>query len=109
MNAKNTKGVIGAVVVVLAVVVLAVYLQPAQAQREGEGVRAMGKPHYTVVYTEGHNLIVTDNLANTLFFYTIDKDKPIGSELKLRGSVDLNQVGKPEIKPVTVNLEKPKE
>jgi uncharacterized protein (TIGR03000 family) len=56
-------------------------------------------PHYTVVMTEGHNLIVTDNRSNTLYFYTIDKDKEVGSELKLRGSIDLNQVGKPAIRP----------
>jgi hypothetical protein len=47
-------------------------------------------------------LIVTDNATNTLYFYTIDKDKEIGSELKLRASLDLNQVGKPVIKPTTV-------
>ncbi|HYV34139.1 MAG TPA: hypothetical protein VE988_00460, partial [Gemmataceae bacterium] len=54
-------------------------------------------PHYTVVETQGHNLLVTDNKTNKLYFYTIDKDKEIGSDLKLRGSIDLNQVGKPEI------------
>ena len=58
-------------------------------------------PHYTVIETEGHNLIVTDNQSNTLYFYTIDKDKEVGSELKLRGTVDLTQVGKPVIKPTT--------
>jgi len=39
---------------------------------------------------------------NTLYFYTIDQGKEIGSELKLRGTIDLNQVGKPVIKPATV-------
>jgi hypothetical protein len=74
--------------------------EPAQAQqRGGKAAAEVAGPHYTVVETEGHNLIVTDNKSNTVYFYTIDKDKEIGSELKLRGSVDLTQVGKPTIKP----------
>ena len=63
-----------------------------------------GIPHYTVVETEGHNLIVTDNHKNALYFYTIDKDAKIGSDLKLRGMVDLKQVGKEVIKPENVKL-----
>ena len=62
--------------------------------------------HYTVVMTEGHNLLVTDNGTNKLYFYTIDKDKPIGSPLKLRASVDLAKVGEEEIKITPHNLEK---
>jgi hypothetical protein len=58
------------------------------------------------VMTEGHNLIVTDNRSNTLHFYTIDKDKEIGSDLHLRGSVDLTQVGKETIKPMNVKIQK---
>jgi hypothetical protein len=58
-------------------------------------------PRYSVIDTEGHNLIVTDNKSNILYFYTIDKDKEIGSDLKLRGSLDLNDVGKPVLKPKT--------
>src|SRR5262245_14669894 len=84
--------------VALAAVLTTVILQSAHAQREGGPA---GVPRFTVVMTEGHNLVVTDNGSNTLYFYTIDKDKEIGSELRLRGSVDLAQVGKPEIKPVT--------
>jgi hypothetical protein len=61
--------------------------------------------HYSVVMTEGHNLLVTDNAANKLFFYTIDKDKPIGSPLKLRASVDLTKVGEEEIRITPHNLE----
>ncbi len=82
-----------ALLVVAALVVLARY-QPARAERAADS--AVG-PRYTVIDTEGHNLIVTDNQTNTLFFYTIDKDKDIGSELKLRGSLDLSQVGKPSL------------
>src|SRR5262249_3491615 len=94
MHAKWTSLAVAAVLVVAAVAALC--RQPAQAQREGA---LGGGPRYTVVGTEGHNLIVTDNQSNTLYFYTIDKDAKIGSELKLRGTVDLKQVGKPMITP----------
>jgi hypothetical protein len=69
--------------------------QPARGERLADPA---AYPRYSIIETQGHNLIVTDNQSNTLYFYTIDKDKEIGTELKLRGQVDLNQVGKPEIK-----------
>jgi hypothetical protein len=95
-NWKNrTTLVLAATLVVVALLVTARW-QPALAEHAAE---PSGVPHYAVVETEGHNLIVTDNLTNTLYFYTIDKDKEVGSELKLRGSIDLSQVGKPVIKP----------
>jgi hypothetical protein len=90
---------VGAALVV-AILILASRLQPVQAQRE---VAPATGPRYSVVETEGHNLIVTDNQRNTLYFYTIDKDKEIGTELRLRATLDLNKVGQPTIKP-----EKPK-
>jgi hypothetical protein len=65
-----------------------------------------GCPHYTVVMTEAHNLLVTDNAADKLYFYTIDKDKPVGSPLKLRATLDLTKVGQDEITITTHNLEK---
>lgn len=65
-----------------------------------------GPAHYTVVLTEGHNLLVTDNSTNKLYFYTTDKDKPVGAPLKLRASLDLNKVGDPEIQITDVNVEK---
>jgi hypothetical protein len=68
--------------------------------------RATSGPHYTVLETEGHNLVVTDNDTSTLYFYTVDKGKAPGSELKLRAKVDLNMVGKDSIKPVDVNIQK---
>jgi hypothetical protein len=80
---------------VLAVVILATRSQPALAQRDGN---QSAYPRYSVIDSEGHNLIVTDNQRNKLYFYTIDKDAKIGSELKLRGSLDLTQVGKPTLK-----------
>jgi hypothetical protein len=88
---------IAAAAVALALIVMA-YWQPARAEQNGA---ATNGPRYTVGDTEGHNLIVTDNKTNTLYFYTIDKDKEIGSELKLRGSIDLSQVGKKVITPKT--------
>lgn len=61
---------------------------------------AAGSPKYTVIDTEGTNLLVVDNGTNTLYFYTVDPDKTVGDDLKLRGSLDLNTVGKPVLKPV---------
>ena len=100
----------GAFVVLAIVVALALLLpstrQTAQGGGKAEG-QAAGGPHYSVVMTEGHNLLVTDNAGNKLYFYTIDKDKPIGSPLKLRASVDLTKVGQEEIHITPHNLEKP--
>ena len=77
-----------------------------QAFSRAEAKAGEGFPRYNVVDTEGHNLIVTDNRTNTLYFYTIEKEKEIGSELHLRGSVDLTEVGKPTIKPKHARAEK---
>jgi hypothetical protein len=104
MNANWTKGIGLAVATALVVVVVvALCWQPALAQRNGG---ATVSPRYTVGETEGHNLIVTDNQTSTLYFYTIDKDAKIGSELKLRGKIDLKQVGKKVIKPENIHHEK---
>jgi hypothetical protein len=56
-------------------------------------------PRFSVLETEGHNLIATDNQTCTLYFYTVDANKPIGSELRLRATIDLHQVGKEVIRP----------
>ncbi len=74
--------------------------KPADDAKMGAG------PHYSVVMTEGHNLLVTENATNKIYFYTIDKDKPIGSPLKLRASVDLTKVGQEEINITPHNVEK---
>ena len=71
---------------------------------EGEAKPAAG-PRYTVIETQGFNLLVTDNAANKLYYYATDKDVPPGSPLKLRASLDLSQVGKEEIKITPHNLE----
>ena len=85
---------------VIAVVALALVLTgrsvPARAEREAA---AGALPRYSVVESEAHNLVVTDYQTGTLYFYAIDKDKEVGSELKLLGTNDLKQVGKPTIRP----------
>jgi hypothetical protein len=68
--------------------------QPAAAQAAGAGGAG-----YNVVMTDGTHLIVTDNKNNTLYFYSIEKEAEIGSELKLRGALDLTQVGKDTLTP----------
>jgi hypothetical protein len=60
---------------------------------------AAGGPKYTVVETDGTNLLVVDNSTNTIHFYTVDQGKEVGDDLHLRGSLDLNDVGKPTLKP----------
>jgi hypothetical protein len=94
---------IGAILATAAIT-LAITTRPALGRTE-EGSSSAASPHYTVVMTEGHNLLVTDNGANKLYFYTIDKDKPIGSPLKLRASISLTDVGKEEIHITAHNLE----
>src|SRR5437588_311151 len=72
--------------------------QPAHAGAGGKDT-VMNGPRYTVVHTEGTNLIVTDNKSNTLYFYTVDPEAKPGADLKLRGRADLNQVGTKTIVP----------
>lgn len=71
----------------------------AQAQPAAPAAPATGGPKYTVVQTEVTNLLVVDNSTNTIYFYTVDEGKEPGSDLNLRGSLDLNDVGKPTLKP----------
>jgi hypothetical protein len=93
----------------LVIAAAALIAVPAIVNRVSAGhddaAKSAGPAHYTVVMTEGHNLLVTDNATNNLYFYTIDKDKPIGSPLKLRASCDLTKVGEPEIHITPHNLE----
>jgi hypothetical protein len=103
MNSSWKKWAATAAGALVVVVVVALCWQPAQAQKEGG---AAVTPRYTVGETQGHNLIVTDNQTNTLYFYTIDKDAKIGAELKLRGKIDLKLVGQKVIKPESVDLPK---
>lgn len=79
---------------------------PAYGRADKDEKASVSGPRYTVVETEGHNLLVTDNSTNTFYFYTVDKGEPVGSELKLRGTLDLNQVGKESLKPKAINIQK---
>jgi hypothetical protein len=102
--------VLGVVLIALAVTENNVFGQQRRfGPPAGSGGIFAPPAHYTVVMTEAHNLLVTDNATNKLYFYTIDKDKPIGSPLKLRASVDLTQVGEQEVKITPHNLEKVEE
>ncbi len=96
-------------VLVVAVAVTAVAVmglkQPVFGRAEADKP-ASSTAHFTVVETEGHNLIVTDNTTNTLYFYTVDKGVPVGSDLKLRGSLVLYQIGKETLKPKAINIQK---
>jgi hypothetical protein len=98
--------VLGIVALGLAIAAVTLAYPARQAAgRTEEGGGSTGAARYAVVMTEGHNLLVTDNASNKLYFYTIDKDKPIGSPLKLRASISLADVGKEEIHITPHNLE----
>src|SRR5258708_23577701 len=102
-------GIVLAVALLVGGLVIMNRSEPALGNAEQAGPakdRATLGAHYTVLETEGTNLIVTDNDSNTLYFYTVDKGKPHGSDLHLRAKVDLSQVGKDSIKPTSVNLQK---
>jgi hypothetical protein len=73
---------------------------------QGQGGKMGGGGQYTVVATDGAHIIVTDNAAAKLYFYAIDKDGKIGDELKLRGSLDLKDVGKASMKPIDAKPQK---
>ena len=104
---RNRILIIGVVVLAVGLIALATTENPVFGQvRDRIRPSTAAPAHYTVIMTEAHNLLVTDNATNKLYFYTIDKDKPIGSPLKLRASVDLAQVGEEEVKITPHNLEK---
>lgn len=73
-------------------------------QSEVRAQNGGGSPRYTVVQTDITNLLVVDNGTNLVHFYTVDPGKEPGSELKLRGSLDLNEVGKPVLTPKKAQL-----
>jgi hypothetical protein len=106
IRASHTRVLAGCVVLLAVALILVWSSQPVLGQRGAPQPKGGPGSHYTVVMTEGHNLLVTDNGANKLYFYTVDKDKPIGSPLKLRAEVDLTKVGQEEIKITAHNLEK---
>lgn len=71
------------------------HLQPAPALAQGPAVGG----RYSVVETQATNLVVVDNNNNTLYFYAVDKGQEPGADLKLRGSINLNGIGGPVLKP----------
>lgn len=91
----KTAGALLAIVVVGLVFVL-------NSGQPALGQAGKGGGHYTVVATDGTHLVVTDNQANKVFFYAIEQGGKPGDELKLRGTLNLDDVGKPNIKPTTV-------
>jgi hypothetical protein len=105
MNASWKNRLPLALVIALVGIALVASTQSRAARAEREDSSSTSGPRYSVVMTEGHNLLVTDNNTNKIYFYTIDKDKPIGSPLVLRAHVDLNQVGKDEVHITPHNLE----
>jgi len=87
----------GVAFVVLVIAIVAFGLGPrTEAQRPGQAVTGA---KYTIVDTEGTNLLVVDNSTNTLYFYTVEPGKEVGDDLHMRGSLDLNEVGKPVLRP----------
>jgi hypothetical protein len=90
----------GMLFVVGAFVVAGALLLTNRETVQGQGGKGGGGggARYNVVETQGHNLLVTDNSTNTLYFYTVDKDEKVGADLKLRAQVDLTQVGRDVIK-----------
>jgi hypothetical protein len=102
----RTGTVVGLILIFAVGMAVSPSLRQSAFGKTAEEQKSAAGTHYTVVMTEGHNLLVTDNAANKLYFYTIDKDKPIGSPLKLRASVDLTKVGEEEIHITPHNLEK---
>jgi hypothetical protein len=97
----------GMLFVVGALVIAGALLLINRETVQGQGGKGgMGGGGYTVVSTDGAHVIVTDNAAAKLYFYAIDKDGKIGDELKLRGTVDLKDVGKASIKPIDAKPQK---
>ena len=90
----------GALFFVASVVVagaLFITRESVQGQAGGKGGMG-GAARYTVVETQAHNLLVTDNATSTLYYYAADQDAKVGADLKLRGSIDLSQVGTDVVK-----------
>jgi hypothetical protein len=106
MMAHRKSGLVLLAVLVLGIGIGLVLNNVSTANAVQGGQAATVSPHYTVLETEGHNLLVQDNQTNIFYFYTVDKGAEIGSDLKLRGSVNLTQVGKDTIKPTRVNIQK---
>jgi hypothetical protein len=107
---KMWPGVSVAALALALAVVMTVLMSPRQTAFGGAAGEARSSgARYTVIETQGFNLLVTDNATNTLYYYATDKDAPVAAPLKLRASLDLSQVGKEEITIKAINLEKMRE
>ena len=84
----------------LLALVLAVGLMLTLSSDRSAAQKDAGK-NVTVVASDGTHLIVTDNTAHKLYFYAIDQGGKPGDDLKLRGTINLEDVGKTVIKPTT--------
>jgi hypothetical protein len=93
---SNTVLVIGVAILLIAGIAIGMSLNSPTA---AQGPAGTGAARYSVVETDGISLIVTDNQKNTVFFYTVNQDDKPGSDLQLRGTIDLNSVGQTTIKP----------
>jgi len=103
---KTWRGTILTVLALVGAVAIVILLNRDQKALAQADAGAAVTPRYSVIETQAHNLIVTDNRSNVLYFYCVDKEKDVGAELRLRGTIDLKDVGKPVIKPVTTSAEK---
>jgi hypothetical protein len=102
---KKTYGLLVVVALGAAAVTMMFSSTARTAAGKADDAKATSGPRYTVVETQGFNLLVTDNGTNKLYYYATDKDVPVGSPLKLRASLDLSQVGEKELTIKAINLE----
>jgi hypothetical protein len=106
MNTNWKKQLPTALVAALVLIALiALAWRPAEAQRPKAKGAGLTGPRYSVIETQGFNLLVADNAENKLYYYATDKDVPVGAPLKLRASLDLTKVGMEEIAITPHNLE----
>ena len=85
--------------VVAFLIALAVFGFRPETQAQQPAAQSATGARYTVVDSDATNLIVVDNKSNTLYFYSEDPGKEVGDELHLRGTFDLNEIGKPVLRP----------
>ncbi len=92
-------GLVTLLIGLLAGVLIGLCLAPGPGVAQDKPKQDGPAHRYTVVSSEGTNLIVTDNKLHTLLFYTVDHGAEPGADLKLRGTVDLTKVGDEVLKP----------
>jgi hypothetical protein len=98
-TSRRSLGLIAVALGLIACFVMGYSAQSTATENSTAANQSGNVPQYTVVQTDGLHLIVTDNKSSTTYFYAIDEGEKPGADLKLRGSVDLTQIGKEVIKP----------